>query len=49
VKNRDLWVALDAAIDQHTYVEFTHIKGHSGNGWNERVDKLASKARKGLL
>ena len=43
VKNKDLWAQIDAAIDRHTYVEFTHIKGHNGNSYNERVDKLATK------
>jgi ribonuclease HI len=47
IKNLDLWQLLDAAIDQHIYVEFNHVRGHSGNPYNEKVDKLASKARRG--
>lgn len=44
--NVDLWASLDAAVDQHLYVEFSHIKGHSGHSYNEHVDQLASQARK---
>lgn len=43
--NRDLWWDLDEAIDKHKYVEFRHVKGHSGHEYNEAVDKLASQAR----
>lgn len=39
VLNRDLWEALDAArVDG---VAFEHVKGHSGDPDNERVDALA--------
>lgn len=43
--NRDLWKRLDAAVDLHAYVKFEHVRGHSGDFYNERVDKLAGEAR----
>lgn len=43
--NQDLWPELDAAVDKHLYVEFAHVKGHSGHVYNDRVDKLAGEAR----
>ena len=43
--NVDLWDDLDDAIDRHLYVEFRHIKGHTGHHYNEEVDKLAGEAR----
>jgi ribonuclease HI len=46
VANRDLWDELDEAVDRHLYIEFQHIKGHNGNSYNERVDKLASEVRR---
>jgi len=40
VKNQDLWIALDQAIQRHE-VEWCWIKGHSGHPENERCDQLA--------
>lgn len=40
VKNRDLWERLDEARSRHA-VEWTWVKGHSGDENNDRVDKLA--------
>lgn len=42
--NPDLWQRLLEAIDRHTKVTFQWIKGHAGNPYNERCDKLAVKA-----
>jgi ribonuclease HI len=42
VKNKDLWQALDQAIDEHT-VNWHWVKGHSGDEGNERADQLANK------
>lgn len=42
----DLWMWLDDIVDSHEHVEFEHVKGHSGNHYNELVDKLATKLRK---
>jgi len=39
VKNRDLWEALDRVHGPE--VTFTHVKGHSGDPDNERVDTIA--------
>jgi ribonuclease HI len=44
--NSKFWKQLDAAVDRHLYVEFAHVKGHSGHHWNSRVDKLAGEARR---
>ncbi|GMO61278.1 MAG: ribonuclease HI [Treponemataceae bacterium] len=40
VKNRDLWEALDA-LNSDLSVEWQWVKGHDGNFFNERCDKLA--------
>ena len=44
VKNEDLWRRLDAAVQAHT-VNWRWVKGHSGNHYNERADKLVHEAR----
>ena len=43
VKNRDLWEALDAAIQPHE-VEWVWVKGHNDHPENERCDALARAA-----
>lgn len=45
VANRDLWVTLHVLVSLYD-VEFIHVKGHSGHVLNERVDRLASEARR---
>tara|TARA_B100001142_G_C13934467_1_gene500664 strand:- start:45 stop:491 length:447 start_codon:yes stop_codon:yes gene_type:complete len=40
VKNKDLWIRLEKAIDGHK-VEWKWVKGHAGHLDNERADKLA--------
>jgi ribonuclease HI len=45
VANRDLWVTLHVLVSLYD-VEFIHVKGHSGHTQNERVDRLASEARR---
>lgn len=47
--NHGEWAALDSSIAAHNHVEFEHVKGHDGDHFNEIVDGLAGKARKGLL
>ena len=47
VLNKDLWQALDnARLNQ---VSFAHVKGHSGDPDNERVDQIAVTFSKGLV
>ena len=40
VKNRDLWEELDALF-QTRNIHFRWVKGHAGDKYNERCDKLA--------
>jgi ribonuclease HI len=41
--NVDLWMKLDEEIVRHE-VRWRWVKGHAGNTYNERVDKLAREA-----
>ena len=43
VKNQDLWCALDEAALRHD-VEWHWVRGHAGNEFNERADRLAAAA-----
>lgn len=40
VANRDLWEALDTALQRHQ-IEWRWVKGHAGDPLNEEVDRLA--------
>ena len=40
VANRDLWEALDRALQRHA-LEWHWVKGHAGHPLNERADRLA--------
>ena len=42
VKNKDLWIKLDAVSAQHT-IEWRWVKGHSGHPENDRADLLANQ------
>ena len=42
MKNQDLWIALDNAIQRHQ-VEWQWVKGHSGHYENEICDQLAKQ------
>ncbi len=44
VKNKDLWVALDALIAKHR-ITWEWTKGHAGHAENERCDELATETR----
>ncbi|MFW5691141.1 MAG: ribonuclease HI [Chloroflexota bacterium] len=44
VKNQELWQRLHAATQRHT-ISWKWVKGHAGDTHNERVDRLATKAR----
>ena len=46
VENQHLWEALDAAMQRHSRIEWTWVKGHAGNVHNERADTLAVEAMK---
>ncbi len=47
-KNVKLWKLFDTEYQRVTElcpnIHFTHVKGHSGDYWNEHVDKLAVMA-----
>ncbi len=45
-KNLDLFPPIDALVDPR--VTFEHVRGHSGNPGNDRVDELAVAATKAL-
>ena len=47
VKNKDLWLALDAAAASHDVV-WCWVRGHSGHRENEMADLLATQAIDGL-
>lgn len=42
VKNADLWRRLDLAIEKHE-INWSWVKGHSGNIGNDKADMLANK------
>lgn len=44
VKNKDLWVDLDAACSRHQ-ISWHWVRGHDGHPENERADALAVKGR----
>ena len=51
VKNKELWEYLDKRIhffEQDFDIEFVKVKGHSGNKWNEKCDRLANEAMEGI-
>ena len=43
VKNKDLWMRLEAAMKVHQ-IEWCWIKGHAGHVENEKADRLARDA-----
>lgn len=43
--NMDLWLEMSGLLHFHD-ISFTKVKGHNGDYWNERADKLAAIARK---
>lgn len=42
VKNKDLWLRLDAAAANHK-IDWRWVRGHNGDPGNERADALARK------
>jgi ribonuclease HI len=47
VANYDLWQRVLAAAAAHE-IEWRWVRGHAGNTMNERADRLAERARKGV-
>ena len=45
LKNRKIWIELDSLIDT-SFINFQKIPGHSGEKYNEYVDKKAVKEAK---
>jgi len=43
VKNQDLWLELDALASELA-VKWEWVRGHAGNTYNERCDRLVQKA-----
>ena len=41
--NADLWQELDREMARHE-INWTWVKGHAGNRYNERADELANRA-----
>lgn len=46
IKNADLWARLTAHAERCEALTFEWVKGHSGNHWNEWVDRAAAKAQR---
>lgn len=41
VKNKELWIKIQKALDKMNIVNWHWVKAHNGNKYNEMVDKLA--------
>ena len=48
MKNKELWEELDQLCHKHQ-VQWSWVKGHSGDLGNDRADQLANKAIDDLL
>lgn len=48
VKNKDLWLLLNEAIERHD-IDWHWVKGHAGEAGNERADQLANEAMDELI
>jgi ribonuclease HI len=44
VKNKQIWIELEAASSDHEHVRWHWVKGHVGHPLNERADVLAVEA-----
>jgi len=50
VKNLDLWIPLLQHVAKFKHpIQWTHVRGHTGNPFNELCDQLAQQARKGVV
>jgi len=43
VKNKELWIELDELVQQFS-ISWNWVKGHSGDTYNDLVDRLANEA-----
>lgn len=43
VKNKDLWIRLSVLSERIVDLKWVWVKGHSGDEWNEKADRLAVK------
>lgn len=43
VKNIELWKELYSLKQQHPTITFHYVEGHSGDRWNEYVDRLSQR------
>ena len=48
VKNKELWIQLDALVQKH-FITWEWVRGHTGHPENERADELANLAIEGEL
>ena len=48
VKNKDLWERLERQMERHN-VTLAKVKGHADDELNNRCDKLATDAVKGII
>lgn len=47
VKNVDLWKELLSVAESFEHpIQWTHIRGHQGNKWNEYVDDMCTRLRR---
>ena len=46
--NSDLWIKVRRQLDKH-YVKVKWVRGHSGDYYNEKADKLANRSRISLV
>jgi ribonuclease HI len=44
IANQDLWELLEIQCQRFNTLQFTWIRGHNGNKWNEYADKIANYA-----
>ena len=47
-KNQDLWEQMDEAV-KNLKIEWQHVKGHTGNKYNDLCDVLAVQGSKSIL
>ncbi|MDR0486981.1 MAG: ribonuclease HI, partial [Treponema sp.] len=48
VKNQDLWMELDS-LNKELSLSWIWVRGHSGNEYNERCDRMTQEAITSIL